>query len=361
MLQFEPAICIEECQAYVSTQKTDQLSLRKNEQKFCTRAMLMLERFLFERSELSSSVYESSESRLKHQQKKALSISSFSFHIQAILDNIKEKLVYRDGWFIQISNKLNNGLMYLTPPKDRFWADPFPIEHEEKLYIFVEEWVYKEPHAHLTALELDPSHKVVSQHTVMKTDFHLSYPNVFEHKGRVYMVPESKNDKKISLYRCDRFPDKWVLEKVLMDDIFAVDTTLVWHKDKWWMFTNIDRKDGEQAINDELYIFYSDTLFSSNWKPHARNPIKSGVIGSRSAGKVFEKNGILMRPAQDGSKRYGYGILIYKILALSTTEYEEELDQEIYPDEPNGILRTHTYNTLEDLIVTDRFAFKSKY
>ncbi|MGO9567709.1 MAG: hypothetical protein ACLP5H_09225, partial [Desulfomonilaceae bacterium] len=43
---------------------------------------------------------------------------------------------------------------YIIPPKDRFWADPFPVEIDGKYFIFVEEFVYARNKGHISAIEI---------------------------------------------------------------------------------------------------------------------------------------------------------------------------------------------------------------
>lgn len=47
---------------------------------------------------------------------------------------------------------------------------------------------------------------------VLKENFHLSFPTVFDWRGEVWMLPETSADHSLTLYRCTQFPDKW--EKV---------------------------------------------------------------------------------------------------------------------------------------------------
>ena len=54
------------------------------------------------------------------------------------------------------------------------------------------------------------------------------------------MVPESSQNREIALYRCDRFPDRWKREAVLIEGITASDSTLIYHNDRFWMFTAVE-------------------------------------------------------------------------------------------------------------------------
>jgi hypothetical protein len=164
------------------------------------------------------------------------------------------------------------------------------------------------------------------------------------------MIPEAAQNRAIEVYRCNRFPDQWEFHKTLMADVQAVDTTLVEYSMRWWMFVNIAHEGG--STWDELHLFYSDDPLSSNWTPHPMNPIVSDVRTARPAGRVFRRDGGLIRPSQDSSLRYGYAVNLNRITKLTIHDYEEEPIERIEP--PNeDILAVHTYNRSDDLVIVD--------
>jgi hypothetical protein len=162
------------------------------------------------------------------------------------------------------------------------------------------------------------------------------------------MVPESAANKSIELYRSSSFPFEWELEKVLMTDIRAKDATIAEVNGKWWMFVSI----AENAIPDELYLFSAPSPVGP-WSPHPRNPVKSDVRGSRPAGKLFQWNGDVYRPAQDSSGRYGYAVSINKIIQLDDEHFREEEVSKILPNWRKDLIGTHTITTSDDLTVID--------
>jgi hypothetical protein len=137
-----------------------------------------------------------------------------------------------------------------------------------------------------------------------------------------------------------------------MENVSAVDTTLIHHSDKWWLFTAIAENDAA-APNVELFLFYSDDLFSGDWKSHPGNPIISDVKSARPAGSLFAEGAKLFRPSQDCSKSYGYGFDLNEIEILSETEYREKKVLSIRPNWDKKILGTHTFATCGNLTVID--------
>lgn len=261
-------------------------------------------------------------------------------------------LAYRFSFGATDANDTLYKFKHLIPPKDRFWADPFPIKFEGKYFIFLEELLYKTGRGHISVIELDHEGQPKDVVRVLERPYHLSYPFVFEWQGRHYMIPETSENRTVELYLSTSFPFEWKLEKVLLDDIDnAADATLFEIDGLWWMFVNIGVK-GVSANDEELYLFYSDTPLGP-WTPHRRNPVKSDVRNSRPAGRPFRRNGFLYRPSQDSSKRYGYAISINKIVRLSLHEFQEEEVSKILPQWEKRIIATHTLNISDELTVVD--------
>ncbi len=229
----------------------------------------------------------------------------------------------------------------LEPPREEFWADPFVIERDGTHWIYIEVLPYKTERGYLAVLEVDESNKVLSKQTVLDTGYHLSYPFIFEHDGELWMIPESSAAKKVSIYKCAKFPNEWVEHKVLMDGVNAVDTTLHEQDGTWWMFANVAAP-GSLWNWDELNLYYADSPMGP-WQAHPSNPIVSDCRGARPAGKIIEKDGVLYRPAQNCTPDYGTSTVIQRIDTLTKTNYDETRVAE-FRAETASAKRTHTLN-----------------
>ena len=249
----------------------------------------------------------------------------------------------------------------IRPPIGRFWADPFVLCRDGYSYIFFEDASVSSEHGHISVMRMQSDGTNTPPVKVIEKAYHLSYPFVFEWKNKTYMIPESAENHSIELYGCSEFPHKWELMYSLMDDVLAFDTTLVEHDEVWWLFTNIQQHPGASSW-DELYLFYSDSPISTQWRPHPMNPIVSDVRRARPAGKIFTENGNLYRPSQDSSHRYGYGLNINRIVELTKTTYREKLDRKILPDWRYSANAVHTINQADQLIVVDAICrFRRKH
>jgi hypothetical protein len=145
-----------------------------------------------------------------------------------------------------------------------------------------------------------------------------------------------------------------------MENLKAVDTTVIFHQGKWWLFTGISENEG--AFPEvELFLFFSEDLFTGQWTPHPKNPIVSGVTKARPAGRIFTRDGKLFRPSQDCSKTYGYGFDLNEVLVLSESEYKEEKVLSVRPDWDKKILATHTYGAVGKFRVIDAYTRRRKF
>ncbi|MBT2736725.1 hypothetical protein [Bacillus sp. ISL-7] len=261
--------------------------------------------------------------------------------------------VFSEQWFLAFK-KLNGkkeNYTIIKPPLDRFYADPFIIKKDNRTFIFFEEFIYKKGKGDISVLEIDSETNICSEPiTVLDKSYHLSYPFLYEWEDDIYMIPETSGNRTIELYKAKKFPYEWELVKVLIDDINAVDATIIHYNNKFWMFTNVFI-DGSSSL-DELHIFYSDNLLGE-WKPHQMNPVVSNASSARPAGNIFLKEGKLMRPSQDCSFSYGYSVKFNEIVELTEEAYSENLLSELKPNWLKKNKGTHTYNFNEDYEIID--------
>jgi len=273
------------------------------------------------------------------------------------LYRIKRKFItmfFHEQWSLLVCDHEGNILKQIIPPKDRFWADPFPVEYNGKTFIFVEEQIGHR-NGTLGVIELynDLSHSGFIP--ILEKPYHLSFPNVFfviEDKRNIwYMVPETPETKTIELYRALDFPFKWEFETTLMNDVIAADSTILYHDEKWWLFTSM--KSDSTPLNANLSVFFSNVFPTDHWTAHPLNPVVSTLENSRMAGKIFINEGILFRPAQNCLKDYGKETNINKILVLTPADYKEEKIKTIFPERKLHAVCTHTLNYSEHYMLRD--------
>jgi hypothetical protein len=248
----------------------------------------------------------------------------------------------------------------LLPPADRYWADPCVIEDKGKYFLFFEEVLYqKVERGHIAVAEINEKGFVSSPVTILKEPFHLSYPFVFRYEDKYYMIPESEESTTIRLYESVSFPFEWSFKMNLMENVRAVDTTLLFKDGKIWMFTNIRDIEGA-SYSEELFLYSADTLFTTDWKAHPGNPIVSDARSSRPAGGIFMFNNRYYRPSQDCSIRYGYATVFNEITRLDDQGYEEKPVTGINPEWADDLYATHTFSSEKGLSAIDAIIKRRK-
>jgi hypothetical protein len=238
----------------------------------------------------------------------------------------------------------------ILPPKDRFWADPFPLRVGGADYVLFEDFPYSTGRGVISALELGPQGPVGSPQVVLERDYHLSYPFVFSWRGEQFMIPETADAKRIELYRAVRGPGEWAQEAVLIEGSPFTDCTLAEIGGRWWMFTNT--ADSGASYWDELHLFHAATPLGP-WTPHRGNPVVSDVRSARPAGGLFQRGGHWYRPSQDCSRGYGSAMNIQRIIRLDESSYEEQTVGRVIPDWAPRLTGVHTVNALGGLTVID--------
>jgi hypothetical protein len=227
------------------------------------------------------------------------------------------------------------------PPPGRYYADPFLLQRDGRHFLFFEEYLYATQRGLISYVEINDEGRHSTPRLALQRDYHLSYPFLQCEGDVIYLVPETGSHGPIEVYRTRRFPGHWELERVLLEGIDARDPTLLHHQGMYWLFAAVAVDGGSPP--DELFLFFSDSLLGE-WRPHPMNPIVSDVGSARPAGRIFTRNGQLIRPAQDCSRAYGGRIVLHRIEQLDVTGYREVPVGRIEPVGPKGSLRTHTYN-----------------
>ncbi len=249
------------------------------------------------------------------------------------------------------------GIFAVLPESKRYWyADPFLFEHGGKMYLFVEMFDNVTEKGLIGVSMLGENGFSVPE-VVLEESFHLSYPYVFEEGGEIYMMPETMGDGCIQLYKAVDFPYKWEKHSVLVSEKGMVDTVICGD----WLIAS--RVTDSAKKETRLQLFKKDT-----GAPHMANGYIQANQISRGAGRIFERNGKLIRPAQNCLKGvYGAGLVFYSVDEISDDCCSET---EVFRLEPSQIKLckgspaegVHTYARCGNVEIVDikkyRFNFK---
>ncbi|HVS76266.1 MAG TPA: hypothetical protein VHE11_04980 [Steroidobacteraceae bacterium] len=230
------------------------------------------------------------------------------------------------------------GLRLATPP-GRFLADPFVVTRDGRTCLFVENYVYRTGKAHISAFALEDSGPR-ELGIAVEEDFHLSFPFLFEHRGDLFMCPESSAARQIRIYRCLSFPLKWRLECVAMREVAAVDSMIFSRGGAWWLLTNFSAAPPFDQ-RAELHLFRAADPLSGGWEPHRRNPVVMDPEFARNAGLLRAADGLVRVCQSQGFGSYGTSSNLMRITRLDLDHYAEELIDRITPGFLPGIGGTH--------------------
>jgi hypothetical protein len=237
-------------------------------------------------------------------------------------------------------------------PRTRFLADPFAIRRGVELTLLFEDFDHVGNTGRIsTAHSSDGGRNFSAAAPVggalAELTEHASYPCVFTHENEIYCAVETWERNEAALYRARNFPNDWERVCRLLEGP-VVDPTLILHDGSWWMFyTRRDR-----GSNTKLYLAGAPAL-TGPWKEHPANPVKTDIWSARPGGTPFVHDGVLFRPAQDGSQTYGGSLVIHRVDKLTTTEYEEHPVRRLSPYGGRYARGLHTLSQAGDMTVVD--------
>ncbi len=226
----------------------------------------------------------------------------------------------------RVVKRINSSRNPLSPCPVVIVADPFLYVYQQELYLFYEEQVGLTGKGLIKMMKTSDLNQWSKPVKVLEEAYHLSFPNVFEHDGQVYMMPETSADGSIKLYTPNADLTQWLPAVTLLTGKPYVDSSLVAHQGSLFLFTT----DFTDKVNT-LRLYLSDRLDGS-WKEHPQSPLAVGKNTGRCAGAVFSYKGELYRPCQRTQHYYGEGTDLYKITELSRTAYCEERVKALVPN-----------------------------
>jgi hypothetical protein len=241
-------------------------------------------------------------------------------------------------------------IRWLPAPPDGLLADPFGrLLPGGTLVIMAEELSWHDGVGRIVTFERLPDGTLTPTRSVFAFPTQASYPQLIEHEGTVYCIPETMAQRCVRLFKADPFPDRWVADTVLLENFSGANATVHFHAGRWWLFVG-NNDDQDEA---KLFVFHASSLHGP-WLPHAANPVKCDLRSARSAGPLFMMNGELYRPAQDCSSTYGGAVVVNRIDRLTPTEFAESPTIRLAPAArgpyPHGL---HTLSAAGELTLID--------
>lgn len=229
----------------------------------------------------------------------------------------------------------------------RFMADPFLFYHQGAVWLFYET-VDLNNKGILGCFKRE-GERWIHIGKVLEQPWHMSYPQVFEEDGHIYMIPEQSNEGKgdVSLYEAFDFPKGWKRVKTLINRPFA-DATILRKDGHYYMacYTIPPRESAE--------LWHAPAI-EGPWERHShwQNVNQSRRL-RRCGGSWLVESNRLYRMAQDCNGLYGKRLIKVSVLRINQEEYVEGAGDIIcgYDDVPVGY--KHTQNNLMNYSVKVR-------
>jgi hypothetical protein len=119
-----------------------------------------------------------------------------------------------------------------APAQNVYHADPFLWQRDGYDYCFFESYDYRTAKGHISVGRFVDG-QLSDIRTAVQTDYHLSFPFLFEYGGELFMMPEACAKKRLEVWRCTGFPDRWELHSTAMEGVTAADSSMAEIGGQW--------------------------------------------------------------------------------------------------------------------------------
>lgn len=230
---------------------------------------------------------------------------------------------------------------WLTSREQRgYWADPFALPGDDA-QLFAERFDERSGLGRIERLVLDGDRlRSIGPVVTVGADgasvrpghgLHASFPHVFELDGERLAIAETAAARDCVLYRIDP-AGRWHSPVTLLRGVAVADPAIVRHGGRLWLAAT----DVDAGEHDNLNLFHAERV-DGPWLPHPDNPVRTGLDGSRMAGRFFAHGDALYRPGQDCRGSYGSAVILFRVDECSPLAYRETAVRTLAPD-PDGPL-----------------------
>ncbi|MBQ3402713.1 MAG: hypothetical protein IJG65_05000 [Synergistaceae bacterium] len=262
----------------------------------------------------------------------------------------------------------------------RYWlADPFLFEHNGRDYVFYEAYDLWSGKGKIGFSEIDPqAKKLTPPRIILDKPYHLSWPNVFELGGEIYMMPETCGDYRVRLFRAVNFPYDWEEHSILVNDIWACDSIIMNGSDGRAKYLLASEQYHNTPTGSYPSCYVKNILFTFSSGDSLRlepegsidpqgTVTRRGDYGIRNAGQFFMSEGMLLRPGQDcRNKQYGRGVVFFRVDSLEPYSEHEvfsidcgNIGPHLRQDYVKELIGLHTYNQSRNFEVIDFAGIRS--
>ncbi len=261
-------------------------------------------------------------------------------------------------WSINYSrvywNKIGSKKIYkIKNPKNKWFADPQIIKKNKDHFIFFEDYSTITKKGAISCIRINKNNKKKYYENILVENHHLSFPFIFRYKSCYYLIPETSEINMIKIYKCIKFPNKWIFYKKLFRSK-SVDHIIFKSGKFWYLFNN---EKNFRKVYSKLVGYVSQNPLSNKWK--RTNILKNSLLFGRNAGYFEDKKNSYRVCQSYLPGRYGAGIFINRINKITNKSYDEIVEKKYFPNIFSKIKGIHTLDSVDNFTVFDSSKWQS--
>jgi hypothetical protein len=237
--------------------------------------------------------------------------------------------------------------------RDRFFADPFILEVDDKnIVVLVEEFYYPDCKGRIAKLTVDRKNfSLIKTEPVLELETHLSFPAIFRRDNKIWIYPENSAAGKLVLYQFDVVNNKVIPASTVSAEPLT-DAVITERFGAPYLLTTKLPADSGSVLS--IYKMEQD-IGGGGGELLQTIEFKEKI--ARNAGGIFELDGMILRPAQDCNKGYGKG-LVFQIINQENGSFSFNEYKRFYPSSKKYNSGLHTFNFSEthDVIAVDGYS-----
>ncbi|MDF7674817.1 hypothetical protein PT277_05705 [Acetobacteraceae bacterium ESL0709] len=186
-------------------------------------------------------------------------------------------------------------------------SDPFGLWRGDRLFIFVKAYNKHSFRSTIRVLVYDSAFTLLETAPALEEEWNLGYPQLFEHDGGIYMLPEAHASGRLSLYRAVNFPTEWEKVQGFEFPLSVVRGTMFYHAHRWWLFWS--PADSVRRKEDTLHIAVAEEL-TGVWAD--MGPFLTDRGGAVPGGTPLVTEGTVFLPVVQNRRTMGGGLRLLR-------------------------------------------------
>ena len=300
--------------------------------------------------------------------------------------NLQDKLVsneFRKSYFISYARQMLGRYWYLLteyeyclayrrneaenykilkPNFKEWYADPIPFEWKGQTYVFVEAYDKFLQKGYIGLCTFYNKGELSKPKKIIEEPFHMSFPNIFEYKGDIYMFPECSEVEQIRVYKMGTDILEWKPYHVFEGVGKIVDSAILVNDEKK-MYLLGSEINSQNPYQSRLMLFEIKNLEKKDkvqlcklWEE------KEYSYTTRNGGNFMLIDGEMYRIVQHSTKDiYGKYVTLKKMVKMNADGIEEVHSKKIDINNQDinltpfiyRVWGIHTYGKIEQVQIID--------